>query len=126
MSENFTSQIVAYHPANPDPLGNGCCNTGESGDGVVFLNFEPQHGSMSFIARQSLVEAAAVLFDLAPQAVKTRLGSSKKDYASQLDTLKFQLDKWKARAELAEAVLQHWKDEVDKAVGLYQLSENDE
>jgi len=73
---NFFSDIVAYHPHSPDQSVPVCQNTGEAGDGVVFLGFEPMVGAFSFVGRNSIVEAVAVLYGLTPAEVTKRLTSA--------------------------------------------------
>lgn len=74
----FTSDIVAYHEQSPDPIVPHCQNTGDAGDGVVFLGVEPMVGSFMFIGRQSLVEAAAVMYGLSPDEVVAKLSAKPK------------------------------------------------
>jgi hypothetical protein len=67
----FMSDLVSYHPTNPDPE-HGCCrNTGEEGvDGVVFSGIEPVEGTYCFVGRQSILEAFALLFGVKPNEIK--------------------------------------------------------
>ncbi|MCW0193398.1 MAG: hypothetical protein OJJ55_19125 [Rhodococcus sp.] len=74
---DFHSEYVAYHEVSPDPMFGGCQNTKEEGtDGVVFNGVEPLVGAVFFLSRGTLVEAAAVLFNLTPAEVNDRLGAS--------------------------------------------------
>lgn len=69
------SDLVSYHERSPDEMVEGCQNTGEVGDGVVFTHVEPQVGTHMFIGRRSIIEAAAALFDTTPDAVTSALSS---------------------------------------------------
>lgn len=70
------SELVTYFERSPDPMVPGCRNTGAEGvDGVVFNGVEPMVGVFEFIGRQSILEAAAVLFDLSPDEVTERLSA---------------------------------------------------
>jgi hypothetical protein len=74
----YQSDIVAYHERSPDPLVEGCQNTGAVEDGVVFFGVEPLIGTDLFIGRTSIIEAAAVLFGTTPAAVVRALSKKPK------------------------------------------------
>lgn len=70
----MNSELVRYHKRSPDPIVEGCMNTGKQDtDGVVFLHIEPLEGSFCFVGRQSILEAVAVMHGLTPAEVKKRL-----------------------------------------------------
>lgn len=73
------SDLVQYFKANPDPTLVGCANSGAVEDGVVFSGIEPLQGTYCYVGRTSLIEAAALLFNLGVKEVKDALtdGTSK-------------------------------------------------
>lgn len=95
------SDIVTYHPANPDPLFGACRNTGESGvDGVVFHGIEPHEGAFTFIGRPSILEAVGLFFGgLTPRQVTERLSDETKPQ-QKIKELQAKLDA--ANQKLAE------------------------
>lgn len=74
----FISEMVTYHEVSPDPMIPDCQNTRDPGDGVVFQGVEPMLGTHMFIGRQSIIEAAALLFDTTPALVVSKLDKRKK------------------------------------------------
>lgn len=75
---SFTTDLVTLHSTSPDPSIPCCRNTQLEEDGVVFQNVEPMEGTHMFIGRTSIIEAAALLFDLTPTALVNKLAPSKK------------------------------------------------
>lgn len=98
----MASNLVAYHKISPDPVVDGCMNTGEGGDGVVFLNVEPLVGVHLFIGRQSIIEAVAELYGITPVEVDDLLTAE----STIVDTGKVDLSAVQERARLVVADLE--------------------
>ena len=74
----FYSELVSYHEVSPDPVVDGCMNTRQHEDGVVFNGVEPMEGTHLFIGRTSLVEAVALMYGLTPNQVIAKLSPKTK------------------------------------------------
>jgi hypothetical protein len=72
------TDIARYHSFNPDPQNPHCCNTGDSGDGVLFPGVQSLSGRPIFIGRQSIIEAFAELHDMTPARVKKLIAGTDK------------------------------------------------
>lgn len=98
------NEFIDYYENNPDDAMDGCLNTGQPGDGVVFRNVEPINSEFCFIGRQSVLEAFAILNDMTPNRAKKLLKTveQNKELLAEVEELREKVAAWEKFARSAE------------------------
>jgi len=98
------SDIVTYVTQNPDPFAEGCANTGEVADGIVFNGVDPDAITVCFIGRQSIIEAFGEMHRLTPVQVKKLLKAHEdlKKKESERVLLENEVRRWRDFGERME------------------------